>query len=92
MRTKNHLLEVSCDTLAPGIRRADINYVGQPLAYRPAPAARACAISRSELYLAIASGQLVAHKHGSKTIILAEDLLTFLRALPTISPRTTNHE
>ena len=92
MRTKNHLSEVSLDVLAQGLRGTETNYVGQPVAYRPAPAARACAISRSELYLAIASGQLVAHKHGSKTIILAEDLLTFLRALPTINPRRTNHE
>jgi excisionase family DNA binding protein len=39
-------------------------------------------IGRTKLYQAIAEGQLVARKFGSRTIILRDDLLQFLASLP----------
>lgn len=41
-------------------------------------------IGRSRLYQAISSGQLVARKYGNRTIILRDDLLRFLAALPEV--------
>jgi hypothetical protein len=43
---------------------------------------RASGLSRSLLYLAIASGALRARKCGARTLILDSDLRKFLRNLP----------
>jgi hypothetical protein len=44
--------------------------------------ARSNDISRSSVYLEIASGRLIAPKIGARTIITAEDELAWLRSLP----------
>jgi hypothetical protein len=43
------------------------------------------AISRSQAYLEIAAGRLIARKVGSRTIITREDAATWRRALPKMS-------
>lgn len=58
-----------------------------PLAYSVEQAAKAANSSRSALYEAIADGDLVARKRGARTIILPEDLKTYLANLPAIEPR-----
>lgn len=47
----------------------------------------ACAmagIGRTKIYQAISSGELVARKYGKRTIVLRQDLQTFLSALPVV--------
>jgi excisionase family DNA binding protein len=47
--------------------------------------AEACAmagIGRTKLYEAISDGSLKARKYGKRTLILREDLRTFLSSLP----------
>jgi excisionase family DNA binding protein len=39
-------------------------------------------IKRSKLYEAIKAGELIARKHGRKTLVLASDYMTFLENLP----------
>lgn len=41
-------------------------------------------IGRTKLYEAIASGELKARKFGSRTLILREDLVGFLKSLPEV--------
>lgn len=41
-------------------------------------------IGRTKLYQAIADGELRARKYGARTIILRDDLLRFLVALPEV--------
>lgn len=41
-------------------------------------------IGRTKLYEAIAAGELKARKFGSRTIVLREDLLGFLKSLPEV--------
>ena len=41
-------------------------------------------IGRTKLYEAIANGELKARKFGSRTIVLREDLLGFLKSLPEV--------
>jgi excisionase family DNA binding protein len=46
----------------------------------------ACAVAgigRTKIYEAIADGLLVVRKYGKRTIILRDDLRSFLNALPT---------
>ncbi len=52
------------------------------LAYSVSAAAEAADSGRTKLYEAIKRGDLVARKHGTRTIILAEDLQAWLAALP----------
>ena len=54
------------------------------LAFSIKEAARASCISRSELYLASARGDLRAVKLGKRTLIRREDLVAFLAGLPTM--------
>ena len=52
---------------------------------------RECGLGRTSVYAAIRAGELVARKYGRRTIVLADDLVAFLRALPTAKsgdPRT----
>ena len=56
-------------------------------AYTIADAVEAGAGSKSTIYEAIKDGRLRARKRGRSTIILAEDLSAFLRALPAIEPK-----
>jgi hypothetical protein len=55
-----------------------------PCAYRISDVCRATHLGRTSIYAAIKSGALIARRYGRCTIILAEDLTTFLRNLPTI--------
>jgi excisionase family DNA binding protein len=41
-------------------------------------------IGRTKLYEAIASGELTARKFGSRTLILREELVRFLKSLPEV--------
>ena len=56
--------------------------VRQTLAYSPSQAAQVAGISRATLYRHVQSGALRTRKCGARTLILAEDLMAFLRALP----------
>lgn len=61
--------------------------VGDPpqrLAYSIEDAVVVSGIGRTALYEAINSGELPARKRGRSTIILADDLADYLRALPRI--------
>lgn len=57
--------------------------LGQSLAYSPSQAAHVAGISRATLYRHVQSGALQTRKCGARTLILAEELVAFLRALPT---------
>jgi hypothetical protein len=52
------------------------------IAYRVSDAILASGLGRSSLYLAIKSGALPVKKCGRRTLILHEDLVNFLKALP----------
>jgi excisionase family DNA binding protein len=53
-------------------------------AYRIRQVCELSGLGRTTIYAAIKSGALIARRYGRCTIILAEDLTTFLRNLPTI--------
>jgi excisionase family DNA binding protein len=55
---------------------------GGPIAVRPKEAARLAGISRSTVFRAIQDGELPARKYGSCTLILVQDLWTWLERLP----------
>lgn len=48
-------------------------------------AAEVASIGRTKIYEAIKSGNLVARKHGKRTVILRDDLRAFLAALPAVA-------
>lgn len=53
--------------------------------------AEACALARSgrtTLYAAIRTGELVAHKRGRRTILLAADVRRWVEGLPTVKAST----
>lgn len=52
------------------------------LSYSIKEAVEATGIGRTSLYEAIAAGTLKTRKYGAKTLILAEDLNSFLASLP----------
>lgn len=54
----------------------------EPLAYSPRDFSRLFGIGKTKLYEEIKEGRLIARKVGSRTIILAEDARSWLRALP----------
>lgn len=54
------------------------------LAYTVDEAAEACRIGRTALYDAIAAGELVARKRGRSTIILRDDLDSYLKGLEVV--------
>ncbi|KAA2237054.1 helix-turn-helix domain-containing protein [Salinarimonas soli] len=56
--------------------------IAQPIAMTLEEASTAARTSRSALYAAIASGDLMARKNGSRTVVLRSDLEAFLRRLP----------
>jgi excisionase family DNA binding protein len=52
------------------------------LSYTIPEAVKATGIGKTSLYAEIKAGKLVARKRGSQTLILAEDLRSYLAALP----------
>jgi excisionase family DNA binding protein len=58
-----------------------------PIAYNIAEACASGRIGRTTLYGAIRSGELRALKRGRRTLILVDDLRTWISSLPTISPK-----
>jgi len=64
--------------------------VGGPVAFTVEEAAKRARLSRSWLYQQIAVGNLVTHKAGSRSLVLAADLDAFLAALPTLRLGSTD--
>lgn len=54
----------------------------EALAYSLDDASLLAAVSKSYLYSQIASGRLVARKRGRRTVILADELSSWLHGLP----------
>jgi excisionase family DNA binding protein len=53
-----------------------------PLAYSITEASEVSRIGRTSIYEAISSRELIARKHGRRTVILADDLRRWLQNLP----------
>ena len=58
-----------------------------PLAYSIAEACEVSGISRTSVYEAINSRELIARKHGRRTVILVDDLRRWLQSLPVTAPK-----
>ena len=56
-----------------------------PLVYSIAEASEVSRIGRTSIYEAISSHELIARKHGRRTVILADDLRRWLQNLPVTS-------
>ncbi|UCI33217.1 helix-turn-helix domain-containing protein [Mesorhizobium sp. B4-1-4] len=56
------------------------------LAFSIEEAAEMSDIGRTRIFAAIGSGQLVARKHGRRTLVLRADLERFLASLPIREP------
>lgn len=61
----------------------------RPAMYRPAAAARRMGISRSQLYVELATGRLTARKHGRCTLVPATEIDRWLAQLPQWEPQDT---
>lgn len=57
----------------------------EKLGYTIKEAVEKAPVSRSEMYLAMRRGELRAKKQGRRTIILREDLASYLASLPDYS-------
>jgi hypothetical protein len=55
----------------------------EPLAYTIPAAVKAAAVSRTELYRAVARKELVIRKRGKRSLILADELRRWVQSLPT---------
>jgi len=54
-----------------------------------------CAVSRigrTKVYDAINRGELLAKKHGKSTLVLHNDMVEWLNALPTVSPKSISRK
>ena len=58
----------------------------EKLAYGIPEAVQVAPVGKTRLYEAINSGVLKAHKHGTRTIIMRDDLEEWLRSLPDYEP------
>ena len=68
-------------------KREVVNF---PLAYTIAEACAATRTGRTALYEAINSGQLRAVKRGRRTLVLAEDLRSWLSRFPPVEIKTAD--
>jgi excisionase family DNA binding protein len=57
-------------------------FVMEPWVFSIVQACEAACIGRTALYEAINAGELIAHKRGKRTLILAEDLQRWIKSLP----------
>jgi hypothetical protein len=60
------------------------------LSWSPEEAAAMTGLGLSTIKIATYSGSLVARKNGKNTVILPEDLKSWLKALPRMDKNTTN--
>jgi len=58
----------------------------EKLAYKIPEAVQVAPVGKTRLYEALNSGALKAHKQGAHTIIMRDDLETWLRGLPDYEP------
>jgi excisionase family DNA binding protein len=56
----------------------------QPEGLTLAEASAVSGIGRTKLYEAISAGALIARKCGSRTIVLRDELMRYLRSLPEV--------
>jgi excisionase family DNA binding protein len=66
---------------APAENRAEERELIALRAYRIPDVCRLTGLGRTTIYAAIKSGDLIARKFGRSTIVLADDLQTFLQRL-----------
>jgi hypothetical protein len=71
-------------------QRMDLMSSKPKKAYRPEQFAESHEISRSQTYIEIAAGRLIARKVGNRTLILEEDAEAWRRALPQMAARSAN--
>ena len=67
----------------PGGSQCPAGELASLRAYRIRDVCRVTGLGRTTVYEAIKSGALIARRYGRCTIVLAEDLVVFLRNLPT---------
>jgi excisionase family DNA binding protein len=60
--------------------------LAERLSLSPEEASALTGIGLTAIREAVASGDLGAHKHGRRTIIMPDDLKTWLKALPKVKP------
>ena len=61
----------------------DTQELGAPISYAPEAAAAATGRSRTRIFNAIKDGELTARKDGRATIIERNELLRWVRSMPT---------
>jgi excisionase family DNA binding protein len=66
--------------------------LAERLSLSPEEASALTGIGLTSIRQAAASGALVARKHGTRTIILQDDLKAWLKALPRIDKKMTNDD
>ncbi len=60
----------------------------EPYAFTILAATKVAAVSRIELYRAVARGELTLRKRGKRSLILADDLRRWVQSLPTADSST----
>jgi excisionase family DNA binding protein len=63
----------------------------EKLALSVAEVSELTGVCRSQIYLAVSAGSLLARKRGTSTLILADDLKSWLAGLPTFGNDDKGH-